>query len=73
MAFTFDASGYSTNGLRMMHDGIKKAHQKDMETPDGQDKPYGVYEYAGWKIQSDEIEAELNTRDEAFDPVPWKS
>ena len=71
MAFTFKATGYSTNGLLMMHEGIKKAHSEDTATPEGQDKPYGVYEHQAWKIQSDEIEAELRSRGKEFEPIPW--
>lgn len=56
-----------------MRDGIKKAHQEDAKTPDGQGKLYGVYDYADWNIQSDEIEEELRARQEVFEPVPWKT
>lgn len=72
MAFTFEASGYSTAGLLMMYEGIRKAHDADVNTLEGSKKEYGVYEYADWKIQSDEIEQELRGRDISFDPISWK-
>jgi hypothetical protein len=71
MSFTFNATGYSTLGLLMMHEGIQNAHKADREAPVDQTKVYGVYEYADWKIQSDEIESELTSRQCKFDAIPW--
>lgn len=71
MAFTFKASGYSTAGLLMMYEGIRKAHDADVNTPEGSKKEYEVYENPDWKIQSDEIEQELRGRAVSFSPISW--
>jgi hypothetical protein len=63
--------GFSTNGLVMMHDAIKRALAEDDRTLSHTDKPYGVRSFADWKSISDAIEAELNQRGVIFEPVPW--
>lgn len=63
--------GFSTNGLLMMHDGIRKALADDDSIPDGKDKTYGVREFSDWKQLSDAIEKELAKRRVTFESVPW--
>ena len=64
-------SGFSTNGLLMMHKALRDAFHKDEQTPNGQDKPYGVRVYADWRQWSDALEAELSSRNQSFEGVPW--
>jgi hypothetical protein len=63
--------GFSTNGLLMMHDGIKNALADDDNTIDGKNKPYGVRTFPDWKQISDAIESELTARSVTFEAVPW--
>lgn len=62
--------GYSTNGLKMMLDGIRNALAADDKQGNAQ-KIYCVREYADWRVQADAIEAELKKRGETFTAVPW--
>ena len=63
--------GFSTNGLKMMHDGIRNALAHDDALPNGQDKTYGVREYADWRDHGDRIESELNTRGVTYTQIAW--
>ena len=63
--------GFSTNGLKMMHEGIRKALTHDDALSAGQDKTYGVREFADWREHADAIEAELDKRDVSYDKVAW--
>lgn len=64
-------SGFSTNGLCMMHKALRDAFHKDEQTPQGHEKPYGVRIYEDWRQWSDALEAELSSRNESFEKVPW--
>lgn len=63
--------GFSTNGLTMLHDAIRKSLSADDNTPQGTAKPYGVREFTDWRELSDQIEAELKKRGGDFIPIPW--
>ncbi|AEG68830.1 hypothetical protein PP715_21310 [Ralstonia solanacearum] len=63
--------GFSTNGLKMMYEGAKDALAEDDATPSGQDKPYGVREYADWRELTDAIEAELDSRNVSYPKIVW--
>jgi hypothetical protein len=63
--------GYSTNGLKMMQDGLRKALADDDALPTGQDKLYGVREFPDWREQSNKIEAELDSRGAIYTKVAW--
>ena len=65
------ASGFSTNGLLMMHKALRDAFHKDEQTPSNKDKPYGVRTYSDWRQWSDALESELADRGAPFEPVPW--
>jgi hypothetical protein len=62
--------GYSSNGLKMLHEAIRNALATDDKLGNGS-KTYGVREYADWRIQADAIEAELKKRRETFTAIPW--
>lgn len=63
--------GFSTSGLRMMQDAIRKALEFDDQIPDGHAKTYGVREFADWRELGDAIEAELDRRQESYSRIPW--
>jgi len=63
--------GFTTKALEGFHRAINDALAKDDATPHGQDKPYGAREYPDWRQTSDEIEAELTTRNVPFTPIQW--
>lgn len=63
--------GYSTNGLKMMYDAIRNALNHDDSLPEGQEKTYGVRDYPDWMEQADKIEAELDTRGDAYSKIAW--
>lgn len=63
--------GYSTNGLKMMHEAIRNALAHDDALPSGQEKIYGVREFADWREQADKIEAELNSRGVTYTKIIW--
>jgi hypothetical protein len=66
-----DIPGLSTNGLKAMQAGIKKALAVDDATPADQQKLYGVRQFPDWRIVGDAMEAELTKRQEKFTPIPW--
>lgn len=61
----------STNGLKALHDAIANVLKKDEALPAGQDKIYGAREFPDWKEASDQIESELDARNEPFTKIPW--
>ena len=63
--------GYSTNGLKMMQEGVRKALAEDDALPAGQDKVYNVREFPDWGEHSDRIEAELDSRGAVYTKVSW--
>lgn len=63
--------GFSTNGLLLMHRGVVDALAADDALPIGQDKIYGVREYADWREHGDAIEAELSARGVSFSKIGW--
>lgn len=63
--------GFSTSGLKMMQEAIRKALEHDDGTPVGHDKTYGVREFADWRELGDGIEAELDRRQESYSKIPW--
>lgn len=71
MDFKEHATGFSTNGLLMMHKALRDSFDKDEGTTSGQEKPYGVRTYADWRKWSDALESALTDRGESFEPVPW--
>lgn len=64
-------SNFSNDGLLKMHLAIVNALKADDETPDGQDKIYGVRLYQDWRQWSDSLEAELIKRSVVFNKVDW--
>lgn len=64
-------SNFSNDGLLKMHLAIINALKTDDETPDGQDKIYGVRLYQDWRQWSDSLEAELIKRSVVFNKVDW--
>lgn len=65
------ASGFSNNGLLKMHLAVINALKADDETPQDQEKIYGVRRYSDWKLWADSLEAELTSRNVQFNKVPW--
>jgi hypothetical protein len=63
-------TGLSTNGLKLLHETIKRALEEDDALPEGL-KKYCVREYSDWRRESEEIEAELTDRLEPFSPITW--
>jgi hypothetical protein len=66
-----DVGKFSDGGIKSMHDAVLDALEKDDKTPQNQDKPYGVRQFADWKQWSDALEAELQTRNIPFTKVKW--
>jgi len=62
---------FSKNLLKCFHDSIKNAMKIDDETPEGQDKPYGVREFYDWKQHADAIESEMEDRGIEFEEIKW--
>jgi len=63
--------GFSTNGLLMMHGGIRDALAVDDNTGEDHEKPFGVREYADWRPLGDALEAELGRRKVTYTKIPW--
>ncbi|MHA2218632.1 MAG: hypothetical protein ACXACY_22135 [Candidatus Hodarchaeales archaeon] len=61
----------SENSLKDLHSSIKKAIKIDAETPEGQDKPYGVREFSDWKRHADAIESAMESRGIEFSKIKW--
>ena len=66
----FNSEGYSTSGLLMMHNGVRTALATDDALPESQ-KPYLVRKHPDWKMQADEIEAELDKRKVKYQKIKW--
>jgi hypothetical protein len=65
-----DLQGLSTNGLRQIHQAIRRALIEDDGLPKGS-KKYGVRAYPDQRVQADRIETELMDRSERFTPIAW--
>lgn len=63
--------GYSTNGLLMMHQGIRNALETDDNLPTKQEKIYCVREFSDWRTWGDAIEAELDSRNVKYRRIVW--
>jgi hypothetical protein len=62
--------GFSTNGIKLLHQTITKALAEDDARPNGAEV-YGVREYPDWRREADQLEAELANRSETFAPIVW--
>lgn len=69
--FFHDIEGMSTSGLRAMQRSIHDRLVEEDGLPSGAEKVYGVREHDDWRMQGDEIEAELDARGEVYTKVPW--
>ena len=65
-----NVTGLSTNGLKLLHETIRRALDEDDALPKDS-KKYGVREYPDWRDQSEQFEAELINRSEPFSPIIW--
>ena len=63
-------SGFTTKTLLEFHQKIVECLDKDDQNISG-DKDYGVREFKDWRIFSNSIELELNSRETKFTPVKW--
>lgn len=63
--------GFSNNGLKMMHEGIRNALAHDDALGGEEEKTYGVRESADWQEHANRIEAELNTRGASYTKIAW--
>lgn len=61
----------STNGILMMHSGIRGALAVDDSLPVGKEKIYGVREFKDWRVQADQFEAELDKRHVRYQKIDW--
>lgn len=66
-----DITKMSTRGLKGMQRAIHDRLIEEDKQPQGQEKIYGLREFADWRDQADEIEAELDRRHEVYAKVPW--
>ncbi|MDK2758293.1 MAG: hypothetical protein KYX66_16325 [Blastomonas fulva] len=66
-----DITKMSTRGLKGMQRAIRDRLVEEDAQPQTQEKIYGLREFSDWKDQADEIEAELDRRNEAYTKVPW--
>jgi hypothetical protein len=71
MAVFNDITKMSTNGLKAMQLAVHDRLIEEDNQPEGQPKVYGVRAFPDWKEQADEIEAELDARNEVYTKVPW--
>ena len=71
MAMFNDITKMSENGLVAMQRAIRDRLLEEDELPEGHEKIYGLRQFNDWKIQADEIEAELDRRGATYDKVPW--
>ncbi len=62
----------SNGSLKELHESIKKAIKADKETPNGQDKPYGVNEFPDWKEHAEAIESAMTKKELEFEPIIWE-
>lgn len=65
-----NTTGLSTNGLKLLHETIRRALDEDDALPTNS-KKYCVREYPDWRQQSEQLEAELIKRSEPFSPIIW--
>jgi hypothetical protein len=63
-------TGLSTNGLKLLHETIRRAQEEDDALPNDS-KKYGARECPDWRDQSEQFEAELIKRSEPFSPIVW--
>jgi len=66
-----DYNGLSTNGLLMMHGGIRDALAVDDNTAAGEPRPCGVREYPDWRQHANALEAELDSRGVNYMKLFW--
>ena len=66
-----DITKMSTPGLKGMQRAIHDRLVEEDAQPQEREKIYGVREFSDWKDQADEIEAELDRRNEGGTKVPW--
>ena len=60
----------STSALGELHQAIQQALEEDDKLPEGK-KKYGVRKYGDFRQQADEIEAELDRRQEKYERITW--
>jgi hypothetical protein len=61
--------GLMDQSLRDLHALIAECLAADDNAPG--ERPFGVREYRDWRRQADAFEAELRTRNLAFNPIQW--
>lgn len=66
--FFHNIQGVTTSSLRIFQRSI---HDRLVDEDSGVTDIYGVRQYADWRQQADEIEAELDRRGEVYTKVPW--
>lgn len=71
MSMFYDISKMSDNGLKVMHRATRDRLLEEDGLPKGQEKVYGVRKHNDWRMQADEMEAELDRRGHTYDKIPW--
>lgn len=54
-----------------MHQAVRDRLEEEDNQPAGQEKIYGVREYPDWRMQADEMEAELDRRKVLYSKIAW--
>jgi len=62
-------SHYSIESLKELHHSVRKCLEEDDNTPEGEDKPYGVREFSDWAEHLTKIETELSKKGANFTPI----
>lgn len=66
-----DITKLSDNGLKSLHEGVRKAAASDAVNPNKRDPYYGVNEFSDWATWRDALESELGARLIDYDPVSF--
>jgi len=64
-------SGFSDHAILMMYNGIREALKADDETPDSDERVYGVREFPDWKESEESLSAQLDSRNVKYVKVKW--
>jgi len=60
----------STDGILSLHNAVKEAITEDDNLPSDQ-KRFGVREHRDWRIWSDALEAEMDSRKVIYKRIKW--
>jgi hypothetical protein len=62
---------HTTKSLGALHEEIRRALAEEDALPPGKPRPYGVREFADFRLEADAIEAELRRREQQVQSIKW--